>query len=425
VPAWRLTRVRMATGDRRVGSVGRPPPLSDALARAGLAPAAVTGVRFALEPGRGRTAVPARTTIVGAVGAVVTVIAAVTFAASLDHLLATPRLYGTNWDARIVTSAEENDEHDAIVSRVEAAVASDARVAAWSKAELSRVELDGQAVPAVGLEPGEGSVAPTVVSGRLPTADDEVALGRRTLEQLGRGIGDRVTATFESTTRDLEVVGRVALPGAGNYPGGDKTSIGDGALLSRSGLADLAPPFPGATFLVRFGDGVDPDTALADITDRFGPRGELVDAAGVERPADLTDYERVRETPIVLAGMLAVLGVATVTHALVTTVRRRRRDLAVLKTLGFTRRQVSGAVAWQATTIAAVALVVGLPLGIAAGRFAWALTADNIGTIAEPVTPLLAVLAAVPAVLLVTNAVAVVPGWLAGRTRAGTALRSE
>jgi ABC-type lipoprotein release transport system permease subunit len=385
----------------------------------------VTGVRFALEPGRGRTAVPARTTVVGAIGAVVTVVAALTFAGSLDHLLATPRLYGTNWDARIVTSAESDDESAALVPLVEAEVEADRRVAAWSKAELSRVVLDGRAVPAIGLETGEGSVAPTVVSGRIPADADEIALGRRTLQQLDVTVGDRVTATFGSTARDLEIVGRVALPGAGNYPGGDKTSIGDGALLTRDGLADLAPPFTGATFLLRFDDGVEPDTALADIAGRFGPRGEQVDAAGVERPADLTDYERVRETPIVLAGMLAILGVATVAHALVTTVRRRRRDLAVLKTLGFTRRQVSWAVAWQATVIGLIAVAVGLPIGIAAGRLAWALTAENIGTIAEPVTPLLAVLLAVPAVLLVTNAVAVVPGWLAGRTRAGAALRSE
>jgi len=264
-----------------------------------------------------------------------------------------------------------------------------------------------------------------VLSGRIPVGDDEVALGSRTLDQLRAEVGGTVTATFGSSSRELAVVGRVALPGAGNYPGGDKTSIGDGALLTRSGLSDLAPTFEGATYLVRFADGVDGKAALADVTAPFGPAGDVVDAAGVEQPADIVDYERVRATPLMLAAMLAVLGVATVTHALATTVRRRRRDLAILKTLGFTRPQVSGAVAWQATTIALIALAAGLPVGIAAGRFAWTLLAEDVGTVPEPVTPLLAVALSIPLVVVVINLVAAAPGWLAGRIRPGAALRSE
>jgi ABC-type lipoprotein release transport system permease subunit len=63
------------------------------------------------------------------------------------------------------------------------------------------------------------------------------------------------------------------------------------------------------------------------------------------------------------------------THTLVTSVRRRRRDLAMLKTLGFVRGRVVAAMVWQATTFAVVALAVGRPLGLAAGRWAWELTA--------------------------------------------------
>ena len=42
---------------------------------------------------------------------------------------------------------------------------------------------------------------------------------------------------------------------------------------------------------------------------------------------------------------------------LVASVRRRRRDLALLKTLGFTQRQLAGAVAWQASVAAIVGVV--------------------------------------------------------------------
>jgi hypothetical protein len=59
------------------------------------------GVRLALQPGAGRTALPVRSTIAGAVIGVAALSAAMVFSASLGHLLATPRLYGVTWDAVI------------------------------------------------------------------------------------------------------------------------------------------------------------------------------------------------------------------------------------------------------------------------------------------------------------------------------------
>ena len=123
--------------------------------------------------------------------------------------------------------------------------------------------------------------------------------------------------------------------------------------------------------------------------------------------------------------MLALLAIATVTHTLVTAVRRRRRDLALLKTLGFTRRQVSASVAWQATTLGVAASAIGVPVGLVVGRWAWTALADNLGTVAEPIVPILAVLLAVPLVLLVANTVAFVPGRIAARLRPAIVLRSE
>ena len=107
-----------------------------------------------------------------------------------------------------------------------------------------------------------------------------------------------------------------------------------------------------------------------------------VRAVGVQRPAEIANYGRLRTTPLVLAGVLAALAVATVTHALVASVRRRRRDFAILKTLGFARRQVSATVVWQASTMLVIALAVGLPLGVAAGRWAWTVVAEQLGTAA-------------------------------------------
>jgi predicted lysophospholipase L1 biosynthesis ABC-type transport system permease subunit len=143
------------------------------------------------------------------------------------------------------------------------------------------------------------------------------------------------------------------------------------------------------------------------------------------RPSDIVGYESVDRVPLVLAGLLALLAVASATHALFVTIRRRRRDLAVLKTLGFTRRQVSGSVAWQATTIGLLALVIGIPLGLVLGRVGWTLLAHGLGAVAEPVWPVVATLLAVPVTLVLVNLLAYLPGRLAARTRPAVVLRSE
>jgi predicted lysophospholipase L1 biosynthesis ABC-type transport system permease subunit len=97
----------------------------------------------------------------------------------------------------------------------------------------------------------------------------------------------------------------------------------------------------------------------------------------------------------------------------------------MLKTLGFTRRQVSGAIAWQASTIAVVAVVVGVPIGVAAGRWAWTLLAGSVGFLSEPAVAWLAVALALPILVIGANLVAAVPAWLAARTRPAAVLRSE
>jgi ABC-type antimicrobial peptide transport system permease subunit len=121
--------------------------------------------------------------------------------------------------------------------------------------------------------------------------------------------------------------------------------------------------------------------------------------------------------------VLAGFGVAMVTHLLVVSVARRRRELSLLKVLGFARRQVAGTVGWQATTLAVAGLVAGMPLGLAAGQVLWRAFAVSFGVVAVPVAPpgLLAVVAA--AILLAALLLAAGPAIAAARGRPGPALR--
>jgi len=75
--------------------------------------------------------------------------------------------------------------------------------------------------------------------------------------------------------------------------------------------------------------------------------------------------------------------------------------------------------------VAAVAVVVGLPLGVAAGQWVWIVVADQLGVPPAPRVPVLALLLVVPATLVAANTAAVLPGWMAARTRPGQVLRAE
>jgi ABC-type antimicrobial peptide transport system permease subunit len=191
--------------------------------------------------------------------------------------------------------------------------------------------------------------------------------------------------------------------------------------MTYAGIVELSGERPNRNFFpITLTEGVQPDDALARLD-------EAVDLYTVPRqqPTDLVNFGRTEALPLIGAGLLGLVAAAMVTHLLLSSVRRRRRDLALLKTLGLTGRQVSQTVAWQASTLAVVALLVGLPLGAAAGRWAWTIAADRLGVVAEPVVPIGALIALAPLTLVVVNVVAAVPAWLAARTRPADVLRSE
>jgi ABC-type lipoprotein release transport system permease subunit len=127
----------------------------------------------------------------------------------------------------------------------------------------------------------------------------------------------------------------------------------------------------------------------------------------------------------VLAAFLALLGVAALGHALVTAVRRRRHDLAVLRAIGFRPRQSAACIFWQAMTVALVGIVIGLPLGIVVGRLSWRWVADSTPLLYVPPLAVLAVVLAAPAAIVLASVLAALPARQAARVRPAEVLRTE
>jgi ABC-type lipoprotein release transport system permease subunit len=228
----------------------------------------------------------------------------------------------------------------------------------------------------------------------------EIILGARTMQELGVSIGDRVTVTGGLGSDDLEVVGTGVFSGVVDVP---VLNIG-AAVLSQS-LADVSDPQNdgGAdTVLVRAGSEQQLEDLIADVAKAEG----MSDAEAAfwltpQAPDELDRLAEVRSLPWVLAGFLGLLAVLATTALLVNSVRRQRRDLAVLRTQGLDAFGIHQIVIWQAVAVSVLGLVIGLPLGIIIGRLVWTAVASDIGVIVSTSIPWQALAATVLVVLLV------------------------
>ena len=143
------------------------------------------------------------------------------------------------------------------------------------------------------------------------------------------------------------------------------------------------------------------------------------------RPSEIEGLRDLRSLPVVLSALLVALVGLTVVQAMVVAVRRRRRDVAVLQAMGSTSRGVMSVGVAQGATIAAVGLLIGVPLGIVTGRWLWIALANEFGTLAEPVVPSAGLIALVMLVAVVACLAGALPTLAGLRHRPADVLRAE
>ncbi len=429
VIAYRRAPHRVARRREHVGQRGSI--LARTAAARGMSPPAVTGIRFALEPGAGRNAVPVRSAIAGTALAIVVVTGTLTFGASLNHLVSHPSLYGWNWTYELSAGQGNGDIPQHQVTQL---LHHDHDVAAWSGVYFAALQLDGIPVPVIGASP-KAAVAPPILSGHGLDAPDQVVLGKMTLAQLHKHIGDTVLVSGGSgkPTR-LRIVGTATMPTIG-VVGDSHPTMGTGALLSYEHISPFARnPFSNPVtgpnnILVRLRIGANPATALRSLhkiatatstNANFG-----VTVVNVQHPAEIVNYRSMGSTPVLLGAALATGAMAALGLTLIASVRRRRHDLALLKTIGFTRRQLSATIAWQATIAVAIGTVIGIPLGIIVGRSLWDVFARAIDVVPRPTVSMVAITLIAVGALVLANVVAAIPARQAARTRTAALLHAE
>jgi len=407
-------------------SAPRPRPrrrsAGEVAAGAGSPPTVSIGLEMALRSDGGTRSVPVRSAFVGAVFGVLGVTAVVVFAASVQHLTSTPQLYGWTWDIAAI------DQHATVACNGhDVGLGAVGGIAAVAEVCYEHLEVDDRPTAGWSIASLRGAIEPAIVTGRAPHAPDEVALGTGTMRALHKHIGDVVRAVSATGRRDYRIVGSAVFPTLSN-----DQPFADAAMFTRPGFGPLLDPNNDSSYLVgRLTAGADAAQVARRVraVPRFIETESLfAPESAVLRPSPPVEVKRLREIawyPFIVAALIATLAILAVGYTLSTSVRRRRRDLAVLKTIGFGRRQIGATIGWHATTVAAIGVVVGIPVGCYTGAFAWRLVAYGLGVSTRPTIPAFALVLLIPAAIAACNLTAFVPARAAARTRSATELRSQ
>ncbi len=388
------------------------------------APASVViGVRNAIERRSGGASVPVGSALLGTVLAVTALCGTAVFGASLTHLTATPELYGDPFQLNISNpnSGGTPDpallhtlEHDRAVTGITAGIA------------LPAIRIDNVVVGAIAGTAIRGQLLLSAVSGHSPDALGEISLGETTMRAVGARLGSVVHVAVSlpsGGTRNVpfRVVAQMSLPVLGNA-----VSLGTGAVFTLTGYEDAAcPPGPQRAACRQEVAASTNGGVLASVVP--GPRGQEAinryfeeyrsSTALAVTPTSLINFGEAVNFPLIFGAILAVFGAATLLHLLVVSVARRRREVGLLKVVGFVNGQVVSTVAWQSTTLAVAGIVVGVPLGVIVGQAVWRQFANNLGAVPVSVVPIGLIGLLVAGVLLGANLIAVAPALVATRSK--------
>jgi putative ABC transport system permease protein len=275
----------------------------------------------------------------------------------------------------------------------------------------------------LGVDPRDEKFNPfELVEGSWASGGDEVVLDRSTASKHDFELGDRVAIAGDGPVRRYELVGIARL--------GDLSSTGGAtiALFDVPTAQQVVGKHGYDAIAIDASDGVS-QTRLFDAVEQVLPANTQVLSGEEQAKQDKEGVDEfitfIRWFLLAFGGIALFVGAFVIFNTLSITVAQRTRELATLRTIGASRRQVLGSVILEGLTLGAVASAVGLALGVAlakglASLFA-ALDLDlpRTGLVFEPRTAIVAVVAGT----LVTLAASVVPAVRATRIAPIAAVR--
>jgi hypothetical protein len=419
-----------ALGRGRVRSADRSAARPLFAGLSALRPSVTPGLRLAV----GGT-VPQRrqfwTTVARSAAGLSLLVGGIAFVAALDRLAEDPVRFGASWEL-----TTRNAFGDVPPDDVRALTADDPDIVGLTGGSLDSVVVnDSLNVPLMAFQPITAALWPTVIDGTVPREANEVLVGVDVLDEIDADIGDeiRIGSPYrpDAPPTVATIVGTAVFPSI-EKAGVNPARLGHGvaidwqgyqALLAAGRFEDDEPDF----VFFDLADGADPQSVI----DRY-PEGmpELTGFSSTEwltslTPAEVLETDRATGLIWSVIALLGLTVLASLGHTLAGSVRQHRRDYAILKAIGFTRRQVLSSVSWQSTLPIVLALLLALPIGTALGRWWWRLLARLIGVIDTPVVPVTGLIVVTAGALVASGLVAVVPGLRSARLPAAAGLKDE
>ncbi|HTL83772.1 MAG TPA: ABC transporter permease [Acidimicrobiia bacterium] len=383
---------------------------ADSLGRAFIPVSAALGARLAIQ--RTRRSAPAWTAIVGTAFCIAMLTFASTFTQHLHRNLSEKDRYGWNWDMQIGVPALP-DLADAVVPGLRALPG----VTDLSTAAITQVDMKQTRVDVLAVQTVVGHAEPTILAGRAPSGPDEAVMGAQTMRALFNGhsgLGRIIAARIGDKKKTYRIVGQAVFPEFG-----DSGHLGTGVGMTVEGLRQLSPSVPRSELFLKFRSTPGARAERARVSEVLNPLPTTKDA----RPEDLVNLARGDGLLLVLGALLALLALAMLAHTVVTAVRTSSLTYATLRGLGYSRRQSHLTVMWHALTLAGLAAVVGVPLGLLTGRWIWRVFATHLGMEADAFIPGRSVILALGVAVVVGLLAAAPPSWLVTRRRVAEVLR--
>jgi putative ABC transport system permease protein len=254
--------------------------------------------------------------------------------------------------------------------------------------------------------------------GRGPTAESEIAINAATAKAAGLHVGDQAGVLTLQPKKTFTVVGIFGYSGGRDSIGGAleiafTEPVAQQLMLGEKGVF--------SSIDVRAGPGTTPDQLRDAIAAAVGPdyqvkTGEQLRAQAADGlKKGLSFFNNVL---IGFAGVALFVGTFLILNTFSIIVAQRTRELALMRALGGSRKQVIGSVLTEAFVIGLLASILGLAAGIGVGvGLAWLF--GNVGgsalELAGVGVPAAAIIGAFAVGILVTMVAALLPALRASR----------
>lgn len=337
-PLARLGRLTTAAALQPAETGGHGSAVAGAAAALGAGPSVTSGLKDT-------TSRPLRTVL--AVSSILLAIVALVVTLGLNrtvsHVSARSELTGDPWDVSIA-------RHDTSPARIEAVLGSAAGVAAWSFDSEDRRVIDGGGVALVRAVGGDPSSAGYVVQqGRSMRAAGEAMAGYGFLQRFGKRIGSVVGVDLNGTPIEVTIVGRYA----------ETEDSGEVLLVRWETISALQPAAAPDVYRVVARSGTDRAALAADLASALGPG-----VAVAPTTVDTAGFDAFEVAFWLVALLVLAVALANVGATILLGVHERRRELGVLRSIGFTPGQLVVATAASTAVLAVLAALIGVPVGL-------------------------------------------------------------